>query len=170
VLPVKAAASNSYPPVRGIAMRDCALATALVGLFIASAAHAQTLDQQERCAMEAKRSFQEIEAKDLAQGKAVGVSQIESNYQSHYNTKMGKCLMLVEKSSMLGAGNSSTTAHLIDANEQRPYATYVWISRKDKKYWDVPPAACELDPSMREKRTCKTREEFDAFVAGYLEE
>jgi hypothetical protein len=152
-------------------MRNRALATIAIGaLIFVSAGHAQTLDQQERCSMEAKRSFQEIEAKDLAEGKAVGVSQIGSDYQSHYNNKMGKCLMLVEKTSMLGGGNSSTTAYLIDANERRPYATYVWISRKDKKYWEVPPTACELDPSMREKRTCKTREEFDSFVAGYLEE
>lgn len=143
---------------------------ALIALLVANAGRAQTLDQQERCATQAKRAYQEIQASDLAEGKAIGVSEIDSNYRSHYNTKMGKCLMLVKKNRMLGAGNSSTTAYLIDANERRPYATYVWISQKDKKYWEVPPSACELDRSLREKKTCKTREEFDAFVAGYLEE
>jgi hypothetical protein len=44
------------------------------------------------------------------------------------------------------------------------------ISRENKKYWDVPPSECELIPTLREKRTCATREEFDAFVAEYMEE
>jgi hypothetical protein len=29
---------------------------------------------------------------------------------------------------------------------------------------------CELIPSLREKKYCKSREEFDAFVAEYMEE
>jgi hypothetical protein len=151
-------------------MRNCALTTALTVIFIANAGHAQTLDQQEKCAIEAKRSYQDIQAHDLAEQKQVGGQRISADYQSHYNTKTGKCLMLVETTDMLGGGTSSTAAYLMDANERRPYATYLWMSRKDKKYWDVPPTACELNPSLREKRTCKTREEFDGFVAGYLEE
>jgi hypothetical protein len=133
-------------------------------------AHAQTLDQQERCAVQAKRSFQERQARDLAEIKQMGGSQrISGDYQSHYFTKTGKCLMLIETTDMMG-GTSSNTAYLIDANEGRSYATYVWMSRKDKKYWEVPPTACELSPSLRDKKNCKTREEFDAFVAGYMEE
>jgi hypothetical protein len=151
-------------------MRNCAVATALAAIFVGSPAHAQTLDQQERCAMEAKRSFQEIQAHDLAEQKQVGGQRTSADYQSHYNTKTGKCLMLVETTDMLAGGTSSTTAYLMDANERRQYATYLWMSRKDKKYWEVPPTVCELDPSLREKQTCKTREEFDGFVAGYLEE
>jgi hypothetical protein len=99
----------------------------------------------------------------LAEQKQIGMGQrISADYQSHYFTKTGKCLVLVETSDML-AGAISTT-------EGRPYATYVWMSQKDKKYWEVPPTACELSPSLREKKQCKTREEFDAFVAGYMEE
>ena len=83
-------------------MRNFILSAALAALLIASAGHAQTLDQQERCAMEAKGAFQDIEAKDRADEKAVGVTEIASDYQSHYNTKIGKCLMLVEKTAALG--------------------------------------------------------------------
>ena len=135
-------------------------------------AHCQTLDQQERCAMQAKRSFQERQARDLAEQKQMGGTsqRFSSDYQSHYYTKTGKCLMLVETTEMTAFGNSATTAYLIDANEGRPYASYEWMSRKDKKYWEVPPTVCELSPSLLDKRNCKTREEFDAFVAGYLEE
>jgi hypothetical protein len=98
-----------------------------------------------------------------------GLAGNSADYQSHYDTKIGKCLMLVETSDLVN-GETSNTAYLIDANERRPYATYVWMSRKGKKYWEVPPLACELAPSLRDKKDCKTREEFDAFVAKYLEE
>jgi hypothetical protein len=154
---------------QGGMMRNYRLA-ALLAIFAASAGHAQSLDQQERCANQAKRSFQEIQARDLAEQKQIGVGQRASaDYQSHYYTKTSNCLMLVETTDML-AGTQSNTAYLIDANERRQYATYVWMSRKDKKYWEVPPTACELVPSLREKKSCKAREEFDAFVAEYMEE
>lgn len=89
--------------------------------------------------------------------------------QSHYNTKLGKCLMLVETTDMLGP-QASTTAYMMDANERRQYATYLWISRQDKKYWEVPPMTCELTPSLREKKFCTSREEFDTFIASYMED
>jgi hypothetical protein len=34
----------------------------------------------------------------------------------------------------------------------------------------VPPTVCELVPSLRNKKYCTTREEFDTFVAEYMEE
>ncbi len=84
--------------------------------------------------------------------------------------KLGKCLMLVERTDMVGREFSKTAYLLImDANERRQYATYLWMSREGKKYWEVPPMACELAPSLREKRFCKTREEFDEFAAPYME-
>ncbi len=94
---------------------------------------------------------------------------ISGDYQSHYNVKLGKCLMLIERTDMLDS-QSITTAYVVDANERRQYAIYVWMSREGKKYWEVPPMACELTPSFREKRSCKTREEFDDFIAPYMEE
>jgi hypothetical protein len=151
-------------------MLRLALAAFILMMVGVRTANAQSLDQQERCASQAKRSFQERQASDLAEQKQVGGNRISADYQSHYDTKIGKCLMLVETNDMISGGTSSITAYLIDANERRPYASYVWMSRKDKKYWEVPPVACELSPSLRDKRDCKTREEFDAFVAKYMDE
>src|ERR1700722_3358151 len=121
--------------------------------------HAQSLDQQERCAQQARRSFQEIDAQNRIDGKQLGVTRMSGDYQSHYNTKLGKCLMLIETMDMLGA-QSTTTAYVQDANERRVYGTYVWMSRQDKKYWEVPPIACELTPSLQEKKPCTSREDF----------
>ncbi len=148
-----------------------ALAVTLIAIAFGSIARAQSLDQQERCAQQAKRAYAELDAQNGTETQKMGLEtvHISGDYQSHYNVKLGKCLMLVERSDMLGS-QSITTAYVMDANERRQYATYVWMSREGKKYWEVPPMACELTPSLREKRFCKTREEFDEFAAPYMEE
>jgi hypothetical protein len=134
-------------------------------------AHAQSLDQQERCAQQAKRAYTEKDAQDRAdmQKMGTGHSRAFGDFQSHYNVKLGNCLMLVETTDMSGS-EFIKTAYITDANERRLYAIYVWMSKEGKKYWEVPPMSCDLIVSMLEKRACKTREEFDAFVAPYMEE
>jgi hypothetical protein len=150
---------------------------AIIAASLARPACAQTLDDQERCATQAEKAFQTWKREDRAEGERVGSSLVFADYSSHYNTKLQKCLMLVEAQHQLGhltqaspsGPTSSTTAALTDAYERRTYAVYVWMSRPDKKYWEVPPTSCELIPTPREKRNCATREEFDDFVARYLE-
>jgi hypothetical protein len=148
-----------------------------IAVFIASAlacviaqpTRAQSLNQQARCAAQSQKAFLEWQ-RDFKSGPAANLaSLVSSDYQSHYNTKLNKCLLLIEATSMLG-NQSSNSALLMDAYERRPYASYLWISRENKKYWEVPPTGCELLPSLREKRNCTTREGFDAFVADYMEE
>jgi hypothetical protein len=64
----------------------------------------------------------------------------------------------------------SVHKHLTDPFDQRVYAAYAWKADAVKKYWEVPPVICELIPSHSEKRNCTSDEEFEAFVAPYLEE
>src|SRR4051794_29430787 len=90
-----------------------------LGSSLGPSAHSQSLDQQERCAQQARNSFQELEAQYSVERKRVGMAHLSGDYQSHYNKKLGKCLMLVESTDMLD-GQSSTTAFVIDANERRP--------------------------------------------------
>ncbi|MFL6796280.1 MAG: hypothetical protein ACJ8F3_02590 [Xanthobacteraceae bacterium] len=130
--------------------------------------YAQSLDQQERCAQQASRAFQQIDTEAKATNKRMGFSPVSNDYQSHYNTKIGKCLILVETATMLG-DQLNTSANLMDAIERRYYASYLWISRKDNKNGQVLPSICELIPSVRAKKLCTSREEFDEFVAGYME-
>jgi hypothetical protein len=134
-------------------------------------AHSQSLDDQERCATQARRAFVEWEA-DAKKGPGADRFEVLSmDYESHFNLKMKKCLMLIESTSAMkiSNGNTSTSATLMDAFERHVYASYIWISHPTKKYWEVPPADCELIPSLTEKKNCASREEFDAFVASYLE-
>jgi len=131
------------------------------------------LDQQERCAMQAQRAFEELRA-----DAQVGQTLLDE-YRSHYYTRTGKCLMLIERNYVTDGHPAREDFHvvslLIDANERRRYAAYEQTSPLKA---DIPPAhgatrpqpLCELIPSLREEKKCETREEFDAFVAGYLDE
>jgi len=129
-----------------------------------------TLDPQERCATQAKRAFEELHA-----NARVGQTPLDK-YKSHYYTKTGKCLMLIESryvdSVATGRVDLHVSASLIDANERRQYAAYEEIRHLNSPApgGTEPLPRCELTPSLDEEKKCATREEFDAFVNGYLKE
>lgn len=131
-----------------------------------------TLAPQERCAMQAKRTFEELHA-----NAQVGQTLLDE-YKSHYYTITGKCLMLVERNYVDTVAPAREDFHvlasLIDANDRRQYAAYEQTGPLNELP-SVPGAAkqpprCELSPGVGEERKCTTRAEFDAFVARYLEE
>jgi hypothetical protein len=128
----------------------------------------QSLQQQEICAKQAKAYFQEYSADDQKLSNA-GYKPLNNDYQSHYNVKLNKCLILVETSAQEGQ-EFHTSIQLVDAFERRIFATYGWTSRPGKKYWEVPPTLCELAPTSHETTNCSSREEFDALVSKYMEE
>jgi hypothetical protein len=72
-----------------------ALATAallIIGIMgCANLAYPQTLDLQAMCATQAKKVFQEGET----EAKGFGSKRVSADYQSHYNTKIKKCLVLI---------------------------------------------------------------------------
>ena len=139
----------------------------LVAMLVTSVipARSQTLDDQERCAAQAQKAFQQLENERKTAPFANETSIISSDYESHYNTKLKKCLMLIE--TQMSTGNLVT---LMDAYERRGFASYVWVMCEGKKYWEVPPTFCELTPTHSEKKYCADRDGFDAFVASYMEE
>jgi hypothetical protein len=142
----------------------------IVTLIFTVSAYAQSLDLQATCAAQARKAFYEWDAElkksELPDMKAL---ELSNDYQSHYNTKLKKCLILVESSRWL-AKTQTVTVYLSDAYERRIYASYIWYSHPTKQYWEVAPSTCELIPSLRQKKYCNSREEFDAFVADYMEE
>jgi len=58
------------------------------------------------------------------------------------------------------------TALLYDPYERRNYASYSWIDRKDAPV----PIVCMLTPTHTETMYCKTRAEFDSYVANYMDQ
>ena len=96
-------------------------------------------------------------------------NMLSSDYSGRYNTKLGKCLMLIEATRSFGKEISNSKL-LTDAFERRVYAYYLWTSKEGKKYWGVGPEDCELALSLRQTKHCASEEEFKAFVADYMEE
>ena len=110
-------------------------ATTVLGfIFViacATLARSQSLDLQATCATQARKAFQEWENEWRTGPFGRGYTTVSSDYQSHYNTKIKKCLLLIEATRMLG-NQISTFVNLIDAYERRPYATYAWSTREKK--------------------------------------
>jgi hypothetical protein len=123
------------------------------------------LDQlklDERCAAKAKSVFEAMGYKEMQTGVNT------DSWQSHYNPKLSKCFMTVEST---GVSNETQfiSRILLDAFERRIYGQYTWTSRKDKKYWEVPPMLCVLSESSSSEQNCKSEDEYKAFVAKYIE-
>ncbi len=145
---------------------------ALFGIIACNmSAQSQPLDLQATYAVQGKRAFDEWESEFGRGATTAGLTYktISRDYQSHYNSNLKKCFVLVQTNRMLGE-DSIVSVYLADAYERRTYADYLWIWRENKGYSETAPSKCELVPSLREKRDCKTREEFDAFIANYMEE
>lgn len=131
---------------------------------LANKSKLENLQLQEKCAEQAKKVFHALGYKDTQQNLDTDI------YQSHYNTKLGKCFMAVESTNITTSpGTQFTNRILLDAFEQRAYAEYTWMSRKDKKYWEVPPTICRLIESSTNEQVCKTEDEYKAFIAKYVE-
>ena len=136
-------------------------------------AQSQSLTVQEQCASQARKTFQELETESRAQyDPSTSVSRGISDYQNHYNAKLDKCLMLINRRSPVplseNLSDQQRQSILIDANERRRYASYVetQLAAEPNPKLDK----CELVPAMRLKTVCKSREEFEAFVAPYMEQ
>jgi len=134
------------------------LSVVVATLIFTVSANAQPLDLQATCAAQARKAFNEFEREWKNDPANKAFKTLSTDYQGHYNTKLKKCLMLI---TMMG-NQSQTSVYLSDAYERRLYAEYL--------SGEVPPITCQLVPSLRQKKYCTSREEFDAFVAEYMEE
>jgi len=102
-------------------MRTRAPARAAI-LFMQVPVNAQTLEQQEMRSLPAKKYFEESNAewdRDSKKPSAVPTKELlrTQDYQSHFNTKLGKCLALLTRTVMYdfqnSANQSTTTAFSI---------------------------------------------------------
>jgi hypothetical protein len=141
------------------------IAIAVVACTIAvvfhSTANAQSPDPQQKCLTEAKRAFEElrreydIEVRGLQLKVDVGLNE----YRHYYNSKLKRCLLLVNKNATM-VDETAHTSYLIDT-DRRMYAVYMETNGQVQ--------SCTLIQSARQTTACKSRDEFDAFVSRYLE-
>jgi hypothetical protein len=118
-------------------------------------------------------AFQELENENREKyNPSTLVQNIASKYQNHYNTKLDRCLLLIRRVLVLPLATNLSDQQrqmiLIDANEKRPYATFVETQLATEMRPRID--KCELAPDIRLKMACSARNDFDAFVARYLEQ
>ena len=125
--------------------------------------HAQSDDLQETCAKQANTTFQELGREYAAALESMNVKFeiVSSDHLSHYSRKLNRCLLLIRKSTSL-MQELSNTAYLLDANDRKMFALYIETGGSV--------TACTLTPTVRQSVSCKSREEFETFVAKYLEQ
>ena len=138
---------------------SASVALVVVTAFI-SVAQSQSLDLQEMCASQARKTFQETESDYKNQPSLVEGTIVSNAYQSHYNTRLDRCLMELDRVKLVGS-EFWTTSELIDAAERREYAFYT------ERGSEV--VSCVFVPRVREMTYCTSHEQFDAVVAEYME-
>ncbi|MFZ3320736.1 MAG: hypothetical protein WA190_00080 [Usitatibacter sp.] len=121
----------------------------------------EDFERQKECAAQSEREF-----RALGWEKENQAAIFPAAYQSHFNAKFNKCFMSLESHSPDG---KVTSRSLFDVYQHRDYATYMWMVSPTKKYWEVPPTICTLTPIGSDEVTCKSDEEYKAFVALYME-
>ena len=149
-------------------------ALASIGVIVSSTVvHSQSREQQEQCALQAQNTHQDLVAEYKLKSKRLGRFQpkaVSSNYRSYYNTKLKRCLILIDTTRVL-ENKSANSVRLRDTSEQRrTYAYYLSVSRENEPHSERSPTTCELTPTFRKTTICKSREEFDSFVAKYMAE
>jgi len=130
----------------------------------------ENLEFQEKCALQAKKIFDDPYYKDESRDKPGGSSQI---YRSHYNAKLRKCFMVMTNNpSALLSNADFYSVDLLDPIERRDFASYnKWPTEgKNKQSPPMPPFSCTLRHSSTNERECVSYEEFKAFVAIYMED
>jgi hypothetical protein len=127
-------------------------------------------DSEEGCARQAETVFRERGySKDITRpkGDTSGSNDVVANFESHYNTGLNKCFILLE---IFGVGISNAgfqIRSLLDANEGRTYAEFAWGPTESSKYAEVQPY-CRLMASRDDQSNCHSEAEFDAFVNRYI--
>jgi hypothetical protein len=148
--------STRISPLITIAAVACTIAVVLHTI-----ANAQSPDPQQQCSTEAKRAFEELrrEYDGEVRGLQLKVDVGLNDYRHYYNSKLKRCLLLVNKNSTM-VDELSHTSYLIDI-DRRMYAVYMETNGQVQ--------SCTLIQSVRQTTACKSRDEFDAFVSQYME-
>jgi hypothetical protein len=115
-----------------------------------SVARSQPTDFHARCATEAQKLFQEAGHDGNINPLVSPIAPVSRHYQSHYNTQLKKCLMLLEENQYV-ANQIVTSATLIDTDDRYLYAFYLMFGAR-----------------KRRKEGCKIRRRYSAMVVGSL--
>ncbi len=118
------------------------------------------LELQEKCAKQAREEF-----------KLYGWDKHEMAVVSnHYNTRLNRCFMQIQDTDAKTVRGTIVTSRTVsDAFEGKIYASYIWSTQKNKKYWEVPPLECKVTLLSGEEKLCHSSDEFDELLKQYME-
>jgi hypothetical protein len=121
-----------------------------------------SLSQQKQCADQSKRAFDEYVAsvKNSKDGMGYG-------FTSHFDQKNNICYILVNGGPMMNR-KPAFSSMVFDAYEGRQYADYFWMNTDNKKYWEVAPLLCNVQPRNAEQILCQSDEEFTSLIEKYF--
>ena len=112
-----------------------------------------TLQQQEACSRQA----------DLAYKQAGYKPNDLSSYENHFNSKLGRCLVVMH--SKLSSGSTLTlSTSLSDAFEGRSFASYIAVTSAAR------PAECYVYSASGEEVQCSSSNQFQQMMAHYMRE
>ena len=74
----------------------------LAAISVSSLADSQSVDRQERCEWQAQHAFLELKREfSVTQSSQEKAETVSSDYQSHYNAALNRCLLLLERNEFL---------------------------------------------------------------------
>jgi len=118
------------------------------------------LEQQKMCDVQAGKFFHEYWRREKG--------DIRLDNTSHFDPRMNICYILVIHKTITSYGSPSNSMAVFDAFEGREYASYIWINSEHKKFWEVKPGMCEVDPQEHDTIYCKSEAEFLRLVDKYF--
>jgi len=119
-----------------------------------------TLDLQEKCSKQATLAFEEMNFQ----------YRDRTSFTNHYNVKLNRCLIETEQYMVPSSPDIFWTyKNVSDAYEGTVFASYAWHNDTVKKYWEMPPVACEVTLPSGEEEVCSSSDEFDKMVKIYMQ-
>ncbi len=119
-----------------------------------------SLALQEKCAGGSKKVFDQWLQGTLEYRKP-GIS---TSFSDHYDPESNGCFMETVVTPVPVGNEFSTIKFVSDAYEGSVLANYVWISKPDKKYWEVSPMECMVKGRDGKENHCSSDEEFQQMV------
>ena len=115
-----------------------------------------SIETQERCMKQAQEFLSQFITRDLVETR------------THFNEGFNKCFVET-RTVRFDSGDRSESVVLQDAVEGRDYASYIFISDRNKSDLAVPPGVCKVMLPSGEMETCHSIEEFNALIKQYME-
>jgi len=120
-----------------------------------------TLAEQATCSQQAEHLFRSL-------GYSTASKAPNSQYfSSHYQLSTHRCFIEIETTEW-NTKQMDVLKLLLDAIGRQQLGTYFWMSRDGKKYWEVPPAQCNVIAQNGEKKDCNSEDEFAALARQYM--